>query len=203
MKLVWLAPVIAYLLGAIPFGFLIVKLREGRDIRSAGSGNIGAANVARVIGVSAGALTLLLDIAKGYLSVWIAGRLSGENIKWMVAAGLAALVGHMFTVFLRFQGGRGVATGVGIFLPLCWKAVLGALVVWVVVVLFWRYVSLGSIVAAAALPPLTYLFYAPPYAPPLTLSMGTIIAAVMIILKHRANIERLVAGNENRLKLRR
>lgn len=199
----WWIPFPAYLLGSIPFGFLIVKLREGRDIRTAGSGNIGAANVSRVVGLGAGVMTLLLDAAKGYLAVWIAERFSGENVTWMIVAALAAIVGHLFPVWLGFRGGRGVATGVGVFLLICWPAVLAALVVWAVVVLFWRYVSLGSIAAAAALPLLTYLLYAPHHAPPLTVSTGTLLAAAMIIVKHRPNIARLMAGTETRLTFRR
>ncbi len=194
---------VAYLLGSIPFGFLIVKLRQGRDIRAIGSGNIGAANVTRVGGLAAGALTFLLDAGKGYLAVSIASRFTDENITWMVVAGLAAIVGHLFPVWLRFHGGRGVATGVGVFLPICWTAVLAALVIWVVVVAFWRYVSLGSIAAAASLPLLTYLLYAPGHAPPLTVSISTTIAAVLIVVQHRPNIERLIAGTEDRFTLRR
>ncbi len=203
MNASWFAPVIAYLLGSIPFGYLIVRLREGRDIRAAGSGNIGAANVARVVGAGAGVLTLLLDAAKGYLAVWLAAWLSGKSITWMTVAGLAAILGHLFPVFLRFRGGRGVATGAGVFLAICWQAVAGALVVWTVIVLVWRYVSLGSILAAATLPLLTYMLYAPPHAPPLVVSLGATLAAVMIILKHRPNLQRLIAGTEDRLKLRR
>jgi len=194
---------LAYLLGSIPFGFLIVKLGQGRDVRVVGSGNIGAANVTRVGGLGAGALTLLLDAGKGYLAVWIASRSTDENITWMVVAGLAAIIGHLFPVWLRFRGGRGVATGVGVFLPICWTAVLLALVIWVLVVAFWRYVSLGSIAAAASLPLLTYFLYAPRHAPPLTVSISTTLAALLIIVRHRPNIERLIAGTEERFTLRR
>lgn len=195
--------VVAYLLGSIPFGFLIVKLREGRDIRAIGSGNIGAANVTRTAGPGAGVLTLLLDAAKGYLAVWLAARLTEENITWMVTAGLAAMIGHLFPVWLRFRGGRGVATAVGVFLPICSTAVLAALVIWLLVLAFWRYVSLGSIAAAAALPLLVYLLYAPGHAPPLTVSISTTLAAGLIIVRHRPNIERLIAGTEQRFTLRR
>ena len=198
----WLL-LVAYLLGSIPVGFLIVKLREGRDIRAVGSGNIGAANVTRAVGLGAGLLTFLLDAGKGYLAVWVAARFTDQNISWMVTAGVAAVVGHLFPMWLRFRGGRGVATGVGVFLPICWPAVLVALVIWIVVVAFWRYVSLGSIVAAAALPLLTYLLYAPPHAPPLIVSVSTTLAAVLIIVRHRPNIERLIAGTEQPLTLRR
>lgn len=198
----WIAPP-AYLLGSIPFGFLIVKLREGRDIRAAGSGNIGAANVTRVIGPAAGAMTLLLDAAKGYLAVWGAAHITGEDTTWMVMAALAAIVGHLFPVWLGFRGGRGVATGLGVFLVICWPAVLAALAIWIVVVLIWRYVSLGSILATASLPLLMYLLYAPGHAPPRGLSLGATLAAVLIIVKHRPNLERLIAGTENRLTFRR
>ena len=199
----WWILVLGYLLGSIPFGFLIARARQGRDIRSTGSGNIGAANVARVVGFGAGALTLLLDAAKGYLAVWVAAGLTSESATWMVLAALAAIAGHVFPVWLGFRGGRGVATGVGVFLLICWPAVLAALVIWLLVVLFWRYVSLGSIVAAASLPLLVYLLYAPRHAPPLVVSLGTTVAALTIIAKHRPNIERLIAGTETRFSLRR
>ncbi len=194
---------LAYGLGSIPFGFLVARVRAGRDIRTAGSGNIGAANVTRIVGTGAGVLTLLLDAAKGYLAVWIAAGATSENISWMVGAALAAIVGHMFPVWLGFRGGRGVATGVGVFLPICWPAVLAALVIWAVVLVLWRYVSLGSIVAAASLPLLMYLLYAPRHAPPRVVSVSTTLAAVLIIMKHRPNIERLIAGTETRFTLRR
>ncbi len=202
-KWYWFIPPIAYLLGSIPFGYLIVKRREGHDIRSQGSGNIGAANVTRVAGLGAGAMTFLLDVAKGYLSVWGVARLTDENITWMMVAALAAIAGHLFPVWLGFRGGRGVATGVGVFLPVCLPAVLLALLIWMGVALFWRYASLASIVASASLPPLTYLLYAPGHAPPRIVSFSVALAAVLIILRHRANIERLIAGTEARMNFRR
>jgi len=203
MSVAWLTPFLAYLLGSIPFGYLLVKLVAGRDIRTEGSGNIGAANVSRQAGPVAGMLTLLLDAGKGYAGVWLAARLTGENVSWMMAAALAALLGHLFPVFLRFRGGRGVATGAGVFLPLCWQAVLAALAVWAAAVAVWRYVSLGSVLAAGALPVFMQVLYAPGYAPPLVVSLGTIAAAMLIIVRHRANIERLVAGTEPKFTLRR
>ncbi|MBI3671007.1 MAG: glycerol-3-phosphate 1-O-acyltransferase PlsY [Acidobacteria bacterium] len=202
IKHAWI-PLAAYLLGSIPFGYLIARLRGGTDIRAAGSGNIGAANVTRVVGPGAGAMTLLLDAAKGYLAVWLAAHFSDENITWMTAAALAAIAGHLFPIWLGFRGGRGVATGVGVFLPICWPAVVAALVIWIAVVAFWRYVSLGSIVAAAALPLLMYFLYAPGHAPPRVASFGTTLAAVLIIVKHRPNLERLIAGTEPRFTFRR
>jgi acyl phosphate:glycerol-3-phosphate acyltransferase len=198
----WLIPVIAYFLGSIPFGFLIVKAR-GADIRTAGSGNIGAANVTRNAGALAGILTLLLDAGKGYLAVWISGRIANEETKWMMAAAVLAVIGHIFPVWLGFKGGKGVATGLGVFLPICPEAVAAGIVLWIIVVAFWRYSSLGSVVAAAALPVFVYLLYAPRHAPPPYVSMGTVFIALLVIAKHRSNIERLIAGEENRLTLRR
>jgi glycerol-3-phosphate acyltransferase PlsY len=192
------AALLAYLLGSIPFGYIIVKLRAGRDVRAAGSGNIGATNVGRVAGAAAGVLTLLLDVAKGWLAVWLAAELSSHDVTCMMVAVVAAVIGHMFPVWLRFRGGKGVATAVGVFLPICWQGVGAALLVFVVVVAIWRYVSLGSILGAAVLPLLVYMLYQPPPAP-WAVSIGAIIVSVLIIVKHRDNIGRLVAGSENRL----
>lgn len=202
MNQTWLIPVIAYFLGAIPFGFLIVKVR-GRDIRETGSGNIGAANVARNAGAIAGVLTLILDAGKGYLAVWIAARWTHSNERWMMAAALAAVIGHMFPVWLRFKGGKGVATGLGVFLPIAATAVLAAVVLWIVVVAFWRYSSLGSILAAVALPIFVHLLYAPLHAPPPEVTVGTILISILVLVKHRGNIERLMNGTESRLRFRR
>lgn len=202
MTQTWLIPVIAYFLGAIPFGFLIVKVR-GRDIRETGSGNIGAANVARNAGAVAGVLTLILDAGKGYLAVWIAARWTHSNERWMMAAALAAVIGHMFPVWLRFKGGKGVATGLGVFLPIAATAVLAAVVLWIVVVAFWRYSSLGSILAAVALPIFVHLLYAPLHAPPPEVTVGTILISILVLVKHRGNIERLMNGTESRLRFRR
>lgn len=198
-----LIPVVAYLLGSIPFGLLIVKAFGGQDIRSVGSGNIGAANVTRNAGAFAGALTLLLDAGKGYLAVWIAGHWTYWNVRWMMLGAIFAVIGHVFPVWLQFRGGKGVATGLGVFIPICWQAVVAGVVLWLIIVLFWRYSSLGSIVAAAAMPVFIYVLYAPGHAPPEFVSLGAILIAVLILVKHRANIERLIAGEESRLKFRR
>jgi acyl phosphate:glycerol-3-phosphate acyltransferase len=194
---------VAYLLGAIPFGLLIVKAGGGGDIRATGSGNIGAANVARNAGAVAGALTLLLDAGKGYLAVWLTSRETGGNIGWIMTAAVAAVLGHVFPIWLKFRGGKGVATGLGVMLPICWQAVAASAVVWLLVVAFWRYSSLGSISAAAAMPVLVYLFYAPPHAPPTAVNLGVILIVALIIAKHRQNIRRLIDGTEARLGLRR
>jgi len=202
LKAEWLILVMAYLLGSIPFGFLIVKMR-GSDIRQSGSGNIGAANVARSAGAVAGLLTLVLDAAKGYAAVWIADHWTHGDVRWMMAAALAAVIGHIFPLWLKFKGGKGVATGLGALLPICPEAVGVAAILWVVIVLFWRYSSLGSIAASVALPILMYIFYAPGHAPTPFVTVGTILISILVIVKHRHNIERLVAGTENRLKFDR
>jgi acyl phosphate:glycerol-3-phosphate acyltransferase len=194
-------PIVAYLLGSIPFGLLFTRLFGGGDVRKSGSGNIGATNVARVAGPLAALLTLLFDIAKGALPVWVAARLTGESATWMMAAALAALVGHCFPIWLKFRGGKGVATAAGAFLVLCPPALLGSMILFLLVLFFWRYVSLASISAAAAMPLLIYILWAPHHAPPLIVTFGALAAAAIIIYKHDANIQRLVQGEESKFAL--
>ncbi len=189
-------PVAAYLLGSIPFGLLLGKLFGAADVRKEGSGNIGATNVARVAGPLAGILTLLLDAAKGALAVLVAARLSDQSSTWMMIAGLCALIGHCFPIWLGFRGGKGVATAAGVFLVLCPPAFLGAAILFFLVVLYWRFVSLGSISGAAAMPLLIYFFWAPHHAPPYAVTFGSLAAALLIVYKHDANIQRLVQGDE-------
>jgi glycerol-3-phosphate acyltransferase PlsY len=189
-------PVASYLLGSIPFGLLLGKLFGASDVRKEGSGNIGATNVARVAGPIAGILTLLLDAGKGALAVVLAARFSNESALWMMIAGLCALLGHCFPIWLRFRGGKGVATAAGVFLVLCPPAFLGAAILFVLVVIYWRFVSLGSISAAAAMPLLVYFFWAPHHAPPYSIIFGSWAAAMLIVYKHDANIQRLVQGDE-------
>ncbi len=195
----WVA--VSYLLGSIPFGYLIVKLREGRDIRGSGSGNIGATNVARSAGPVLGALTLVLDTAKGWLAVWLAGWMTEGAILWMSVAALTSIVGHMFPVWLKFRGGKGVATGLGAFVAINAPVVGVAFLAWLAGVVATRYVSMGSILSAAALPPAIYFFYRPQPAP-LALNLAAAAAAVLIIWKHRENMGRIAAGKENRLRFR-
>ena len=186
----------AYLLGSIPFGLILAKLFAGSDIRNSGSGNIGATNVARVVGPAAGILTLLLDVAKGAAAVWLAGRFSEQNSTALMLAGVFALLGHCFPVWLGFNGGKGVAAALGVFLMLSPMAALSALLVFILVSLAWRYVSLGSVSAAAAMPLLMYFLWAPGHAPPLVVDFGTLFASALIISKHDANLQRLVDGTE-------
>jgi glycerol-3-phosphate acyltransferase PlsY len=195
LSLMWI-PVAAYLIGSIPFGILLAKLFGSVDVRKAGSGNIGATNVARVAGPLPGILTLVLDGVKGAAAVWLAGRFANESALWMTVAGLSALLGHCFPVWLRFRGGKGVATAAGMFLALCWPAALGAIGVFILVVLFSRFVSLGSVSAAATMPLLIYLLWAPHHAPPPAITFGAFAAAMLVVYKHDANIQRLVEGRE-------
>jgi glycerol-3-phosphate acyltransferase PlsY len=197
----FLIPFAAYLLGSIPFGLILAKLVGGRDVREEGSGNIGATNVARVAGPVAGMLTLILDAGKGAAAVLLAGRLSNESAAWMMIAALAALVGHCFPVWLKFKGGKGVATAAGVFLVLCPPAFLGAVILFILIVLYWRYVSLGSISAAAAMPLLIYFLWAPHHAPPLVITFGTLAAALLIVYQHNGNLQRLIEGTEPKFSL--
>jgi len=194
-------PAAAYLLGSIPFGLSMGKLFGAADIRKAGSGNIGATNVARVAGPFAGILTLLLDAAKGAFAVILAARLSDQSSTWTMIAGLCALLGHCFPIWLGFHGGKGVATGLGAFLFLAPKAVLIAAVIFIAVAVSSRYVSLGSIVAVAAFPFLAWLIGQYHIS-----GMGLALisgASLLILVKHRTNMRRLLAGTENRVGVRR
>jgi glycerol-3-phosphate acyltransferase PlsY len=193
-----LIPLAAYLLGSIPFGLLLTKLFGGGDVRKAGSGNIGATNVARVVGPLAGILTLAFDTAKGAAAVWLAGRFTNESATWMMIAGFVVLLGHCFPVWLKFKGGKGVATALGVFLALCPLAAVSALLLFVICVAYWRYVSLGSVAAAAAMPLLIYFLWAPHHAPPIIVDMGTLAIALLVIYKHDGNLQRLVEGTEPR-----
>jgi glycerol-3-phosphate acyltransferase PlsY len=196
---------LAYLLGSIPFGYLLVRLGGGGDVRETGSGGTGATNVTRRAGSSAGILTLLLDALKGIAAVLVARLLLGTRPDadwWVSAAAVAAVLGHVFPVWLGFRGGKGVATGLGVFLVLAPLATLCALVVFAAVVWLWRYVSLGSITAAAVLPLAVWslgAFGIADHAQAPVLAVA-VLGAALIIFMHRTNIGRLLTGKENRLK---
>jgi glycerol-3-phosphate acyltransferase PlsY len=198
---------LAYLLGSIPFGYLLVRLTGGGDVRETGSGGTGATNVTRRAGRGAGVLTLLLDALKGIAAVLAARLLLGTGPGadwWVCAAAAAAVLGHVFPVWLGFRGGKGVATGLGVFLVLAPLATLCALAVFVLVVGLWRYVSLGSITAAAVLPLAVWSLSALGIADrmPAPVLVVATLGAVLIIFMHRANIGRLLTGKESKLKLR-
>ncbi len=192
-----LAMLVAYLLGAIPFGYLLVKWKSGRDVRTVGSGNIGATNVLRTTSRSLGILTLLLDIGKGALAVWVASLLTGGSPLWTSAAALAVMLGHAFPVFLKFRGGKAVASFVGAFLYLEPLPLAAALLLFLLVVWWTRYISLGSILAAAALPLAAWAINHPPA----SALIATVLASAVVILRHHQNIARLAAGKEHKLNL--
>ena len=197
---------VAYLLGSIPFGLILVRVARGEDVRLTGSGNIGATNVARAGGARLGIVTLILDALKGYVAVALAIAASHRynSLDLGLAAALAALfaiLGHVFPIWLRFRGGKGVATGVGAFVGLAPRAVLVVLAIFVVIVLISRYVSLGSMVASAVFPVLAYFLYRETSS---VTDLAVMLAASwLIILKHKANIKRLLNGTENRLQVRK
>ncbi len=188
----------AYLLGGIPFGYLIVKLRSGRDVRDFGSGNIGATNVLRTSGRSAAIVTLVLDIAKGILAVWVADRFTYHDPLWMSAAALAVMAGHAFPVFLKFRGGKAVASFIGAFLYLAPAPMLAVLVIFLITVVASKYVSLGAIVAAGLFPFGVWLILHPPA----VMVIAAAIAGAFIIYRHRANISRIRAGTESLFKFK-
>jgi acyl phosphate:glycerol-3-phosphate acyltransferase len=200
---------LAYLIGSIPFSFLVVKLVAGKDVRDHGSRNVGATNVARTAGKLPGIFALLLDIAKGYAAVALARYLVqrpewpfGAGVQpwqspefWVAGAGLIAVLAHMFPVWLRFHGGKGVATGFGVVLALDPLVALMVVVVFVIVILAFRFVSLASIVAAASIPIIFSLVPFRPY----WWTVMTAGISLAVILKHHENISRLAQGSERRL----
>jgi glycerol-3-phosphate acyltransferase PlsY len=194
-----LAVVLAYLIGGIPFGLIVVRLMTGADVRAAGSGNIGATNVLRTTGRKAGVLTLVLDGLKGAAAVLIASALSGGSTFWMSCAALAVLAGHAFPVWLNFKGGKAVATFVGAFAVLTPLPLLAVVLIFVGVVAWTRYLSLGSVIAAGLFPVACFLILHPEW-PVMVASLG---AAVLIVERHRPNIARIRAGDEHVFQFRR
>jgi glycerol-3-phosphate acyltransferase PlsY len=182
----------AYLIGAIPVGYVVARLRGGVDIRRAGSGTIGATNVLRTLGKGPAIATLLGDIVKGFAAVSVA-RATDASPAWAAAGAVLAIVGNCWPVFLRFRGGKGVATGFGAFLALAPWATAPAALVWIIVVATFRYVSLGSVMACLCLPLGVAVLYQWTY------TAAAVAAAIIIIYRHRENLERLLSGSESRL----
>jgi glycerol-3-phosphate acyltransferase PlsY len=189
--------ILAFLLGAVPFSWLIGRLHQGVDIRSTGSGNIGATNLARAIGLGPGMVALLLDAGKGVAAVlfaqWVAGSAEHASALPAIAGGLA-VIGHNFSPFLRFRGGKGVATGAGVFGTLSPWALVAALVVFIVVVLLSRLVSLGSVLAACSLPVAVFLIYDSP-----SVGLLSMAIAALVVVRHWGNLLRIVRGTEDRV----
>lgn len=188
----WSVILCGYLLGSVPFAFLLAR-RGGVDIRVSGSRNVGAANVLRMTGVGRGVLVLLLDVAKGTAAVWMA-ELAGVGAAVRATAGVAAVVGHVYPVWLRFHGGKGVAVTAGVFSVLAPAVTAAAAAVFALVVWATRYVSLGSVVATVVLPPMTWLAGASA-----AVVTGASAAAILIVFRHRSNLARIRAGTERRL----
>jgi glycerol-3-phosphate acyltransferase PlsY len=184
----------AYLLGSIPTGLLLARCICGVDIRTTGSGNIGATNVSRTVGWKVGVLTLAGDCLKGVIPVLLAQKL-GFTEGWIALAGFAAFAGHVYTVFLRFKGGKGVATALGVFLALSPLAVIAALAIFALVLRKWRYVSLASIAAASAMPLLLALLDRRGL-----IFLMSIAISSLVVWRHRENIQRLRAGSESRFR---
>jgi acyl phosphate:glycerol-3-phosphate acyltransferase len=184
---------VGYSIGSLPLGFLLANRLKGIDLRRVGSGNVGAANVYRTAGLAIAMLVVAIDVAKGATSIALMARLM-PNAGGSVAAGVAAIIGHIYPVWLRFRGGKGVATACGVFLMLAPVATAMAAAGFVVTVWITRYVSLGSVVATAALPPLTWALDLP-----LPVVLGGTIAALVIIARHAGNLARLAGGTERRL----
>lgn len=184
---------VAYLVGGIPFGYLLVKLKTGEDVRSKGSGNIGATNVLRTTGRVFGVVTLLLDIGKGFFAVWFADRMTGGSPGWMSAAALAVMAGHAYPIFLKFQGGKAVASFIGAFLYLTPIPLAAALLLFVIIVAVTKHISMGSIAAAGSLPLGVWMIEHPPAA----VVAAALVAGVFIIVRHKANIARIRTGTEH------
>jgi glycerol-3-phosphate acyltransferase PlsY len=191
MRFEYLIPLLAYLLGSIPFGYLLIRSTQGKDIRSFGSGNIGATNVFRQHRLW-GILTLLLDGGKGYFAVVLAGWL-GASQEWQAIAAVFAIAGHIFTVWLRFKGGKGVATGCGAYLAISPLAVMTTLGLFVLVLLLTRYISAASIAATAFFPLWAYF-----YREPAAVILWAVLGSALIVAKHHQNIRRLLSGTESK-----
>jgi glycerol-3-phosphate acyltransferase PlsY len=190
---------IAYLLGSIPFGYLLVRIFRNEDIRAQGSGNIGATNVARSGAKGLGLATLVLDAGKAYLAVMIAKHIAPGMYDVAVAAAIAAILGHVFPVWLKFRGGKGVASALGVFLALTWPSGVAILLVFLVVFALTRYVSLASIVGAATFP--LFGFYFVRLWTPMVV-FGFLFIPALIVVKHHENIRRLMSGTESRFGVR-
>ncbi len=185
---------VAYLIGSVPFSFLVARAFGVHDVRQVGSGNVGATNVLRSAGKAAGALALLLDLGKGAAASALAGRLAPGEAALCGAAAVAAVVGHMYPVWLRFQGGKGVATGLGAFAPLVPKAALGALAAFAFTALATRFVSLGSVAGGVALAGLALALRGPD-----PVAIAAALAAALVIFRHRSNLWRILGGTEHRM----
>lgn len=190
--------ILAYLCGAIPFGYIIAKVFKNIDIRKQGSGNTGATNVYRTVSKPLGILTLTLDILKGFIPVYFITLINPASYWIVISVALVTIVGHVFTIFLNFKGGKGVATGCGVFLALNPAATLICFTVFVIILMLFKYVSLGSIVAATALPIMIFILSSN-----IELIIFSMIVAILVVVRHITNIKRLLNGTENKIFIKK
>ena len=195
--IVWVLPV-CFLIGSLPFGAWIVRWRTGEDVTQLGSGNMGATNVLRTSGKLAGLLTLALDIGKGVLAVWLADRVTAGNVTVMSAAAVAVMLGHGYSPFMKFKGGKAVASFAGAFAYLVPLPFFCIAILFIAVVCYSRYISLGSVCGAIFFPLAVWMILHPP----LPVLLAALVAATFIVWRHQSNIERLRLGTENRFQWR-
>ncbi len=193
---IYITFVISYIVGAIPFAFIFTRLITGEDVRKIGSGNVGATNATRVMGFKMGVLVGVLDVLKGFIGVSIAQWLLPSNlpIYYLLLASFLTVIGHNWSIFLNFSGGKGVATTFGILLKLMPVSFFAFIIIWLSIVLLTRYVSLASIVSAISIPVIAFLYYENFY-----LTFFSLLLAMLIIIRHHSNIDRLVKGNERKV----
>lgn len=185
--------ILGYIFGSIPFGLIFTRIFEKKDIRTLGSGNIGATNVLRTGNKKLALLTLFFDVIKGVLPILLIGIFLGQEKLALMSAGLGGVIGHIYPVWLKFKGGKGVATGLGVITTLSWPVALIIVCIWVFVALVFRYSSLGAIVAFLSCPLVAYCFTNTTYL------LGFLLISVLIIFKHHSNIIRLLTGTEPKI----
>ncbi|MCX7699154.1 MAG: glycerol-3-phosphate 1-O-acyltransferase PlsY [Candidatus Goldbacteria bacterium] len=189
-----------YLFASIPTGYIVVKVLKGIDIRTVGSGNIGATNVNRVLGIKWFIFVLIFDALKGYLPVFISKILFKDILLVPIFSGIAAILGHTFTVFLNFKGGKGVATSFGVFLALAPISLISSFIIFIIVLFLFKYISLSSIIASILFPAFVFIYGETGYLN--IILYFSLLASIFIIYKHKENIKRLLTGNENRFEIK-
>ena len=187
--------ILSYLLGSIPFAYLVVKIVSGKDIRQYGSGNVGATNAYRIVGIKFAVLVFLLDFLKGLVAVIYLSKLAGNSPYTKIVAALFVLLGHLFTIFLKFKGGKGAATGLGIITALSPIGALTGVVVWIIVLKFGKIVSVATIITALYIPIFSFIYYSQK-----EINLFILFMSLLVIFMHKSNIKRLLSGTENKIK---
>jgi glycerol-3-phosphate acyltransferase PlsY len=188
--------IISYIIGAIPFAFIFTRLLTGKDVRKIGSGNVGATNASRVMGIKFGLLVGVLDVLKGFFGVWVAQLLLPPDLPvyYLLMASFLTVLGHNWSIFLKFSGGKGVATTFGILLKLMPAAFLAFIIIWLSVVILTRYVSLASIISSLSIPVVALLYYKNLY-----ITLFSLLLTALIVIRHHGNINRLIKGTERKM----